>query len=204
MKPLDTQNFYELFEIPVDSTPDQIQQAFDLARKTYADGSLASYSLFDEKERKAIMRRIFLAHETLSDEKRRRLYDRDIGVLKEPENARKTAPMADLFSSMDSEPVKPISIREKPRPETLDGSRLREYRESLQIPLQEIAHKTRVNITYFEFLEKERYNSLPPPVYLRGYIKQYASHLGLDPSAVADRILSLVRGDGQSGEGHPS
>jgi curved DNA-binding protein CbpA len=210
MKPLREQNFYEIFEIPTSATREQIEQAYELAKKTYGDHSLAAYSLFDSEERKEIIRKIHLAYETLSDENRRRGYDQDMLGLAAPAKPAplvaepvKPAPM--VAASDPSNPPDPAlpaggrqagSSAEKYDPveiELLTGTELRKIRERRGIPLQEIANKTRINITYFEFLERNQYRSLPPAVYLRSYMIQYARLLGLDGDRVADRILSLVQ-----------
>jgi DnaJ-class molecular chaperone len=195
MKPLRDQNFYEVFEIAASATRVQIDQAYELAKKTYGDNSLATYSLFDSEERKEIIRKIHLAYETLSDENRRKQYDREVLGLAAPEKPAphapepvKVAPGAAAPASLKSsaETFEPIEI------ESLTGVQLRQIRERRGIPLQEIANKTRINITYFQFLEKNQFRSLPPPVYLRSYVIQYARLLGLDGDRVADRVLSLV------------
>ncbi len=211
MKPLPKQNFYEIFEIPVNATREQIEQAYALAKKTYGEHSLATYSLFDSEERKEIIRKIHLAHETLSDEDRRRQYDQDVLGLAAPGKSpqpvsepvtddpgtSKTVPgvAASDPSKASAGTLEPVEI------ESLTGSQLRQIRERRGIPLQEIADKTRINITYFEFLERNQYRSLPPSVYLRSYILQYARILGLDPVRVADRILSLVEQSRDSKQG---
>jgi DnaJ-class molecular chaperone len=195
MKPLREQNYYEVFEIPASATREQIEQAYELAKKTYGDNSLAAYSLFDSDERKEIIRKIHLAYETLSDEERRKQYDREVMGRTIPEKPFQAhtesvraapSPAAPDHSRTTAEKFEPVEI------ESLTGTRLRQIRERMGIPLQEIAGKTRINITYFEFLERNQYRSLPPPVYLRSYISQYAKILGLDSDRVADRILSLV------------
>jgi curved DNA-binding protein CbpA len=195
MKPLREQNYYEIFEIPPEATKKQIEQAYELAKKTYGDNSLASYSLFDSDERKELIRRIHLAYETLSDEERRKKYDMEvmgrsvpgpmIRTNPEPMEKHSTAAAA-VTIDPKVEKYEPIDVA------TLTGEQLRKIRERRGIPLQEIASKTRINITYFEFLERNQYRSLPPSVYLRSYISQYASVLGLDPKAVSERILSLA------------
>ncbi|MBI3811882.1 MAG: helix-turn-helix domain-containing protein [Nitrospirae bacterium] len=195
MKPLLEQNFYEVFEISTGATRAQIDQAYELAKKTYGDNSLAAYSLFDSEERKEIIRKIHLAYETLSDENRRSQYDRDLLGLAAPEKPAssvsesvKTAPVvaAPALPKSTGETMESVEI------ESLTGLDLRQIRERLGIPLQEIANKTRINITYFQFLEKNQFRSLPPSVYLRSYVIQYARLLGLDGDRVADRILWLV------------
>jgi len=203
MKPLREQNFYELFEIPAGATREQIEQAYALAKKTYGDQSLAAYSLFDSEERKEIIRKIHLAYETLSDENRKKQYDRDVLGLAVPEKPPQPAgPVKTTPAVAASEPPKSKDeIFEPAEIESLTGALLRQIRERRGIPLQEIADKTRINITYFEFLERNQYRSLPPSVYLRSYVFQYARLLGLDPVRVADRVLFLVEQSKGSGQG---
>jgi len=195
MKPIGEQNFYEIFEIPTTATREQIEQAYALAKKTYGDQSLATYSLFDSEERKEIIRKIHLAYETLSDEKRRRVYDQELSgqvvPLKSPRPV--SEPLGAETPVSGSDPQKPAAQTfESVHIESMTGSDLRQIRERRGIPLQEIASKTRINITYLEFLEKNQFRSLPPAVYLRSYVLQYARLLDLDPGRVADRILFLV------------
>ena len=195
MKPIGEQNFYEIFEIPTTATREQIEQAYALAKKTYGDQSLATYSLFDSEERKEIIRKIHLAYETLSDEKRRRAYDQEL--LGQAGPPKPLHPVSDSFKAAapvsKPDPQKPATPAFEPvNIESMTGIDLRQIRERRGLPLQEIASKTRINITYLEFLEKNQFRSLPPAVYLRSYVLQYARLLGLDASRVADRILFLV------------
>ena len=197
MKPIQEQNFYEIFDVPPTATRQQIEQAYELAKKTYGDNSLATYSLLSPEDRKEIMTKIRLAYETLSDEGRRRRYDQDVMGLPPRESpvrpttgTEATAAPVQTAPSLETAAEKPDAAL--PDIESLTGAQLKEFRERRKIPLQEIANKTRINITYLEYLEKEQYRSLPPPVYLRSYMIQYARMLGLDPTRVADRVLHLV------------
>ncbi|HTN43949.1 MAG TPA: helix-turn-helix domain-containing protein [Nitrospiria bacterium] len=195
MKPIGEQTFYEIFEIPTTATREQIEQAYALAKKTYGDQSLATYSLFDTEERKEIIRKIHLAYETLSDEKRRRAYDQELlGRVGPPiPSLPVSEPSVAAEPILGSEPEKAAARTFEPVDiDSMTGLELRQIRERRGIPLQEIASKTRINITYLEFLEKNQFRSLPPAVYLRSYVIQYARLLDLDAGRVADRILSLV------------
>ncbi|MEK6684074.1 MAG: helix-turn-helix domain-containing protein [Nitrospirota bacterium] len=181
------------------ATREQIEQAYALAKKTYGEQSLAAYSLFDSEERKEIIRKTHLAYETLSDENRKKQYDRDVLGLAVPEKPPQPAgPVKTTPAAAASEPPKDIAAPVEI--ESLTGTLLRQVRERRGIPLQEIADKTRINITYFEFLERNQYRSLPPSVYLRSYVLQYARILGLDPVRVADRVLFLVEQSKGSGK----
>jgi cytoskeleton protein RodZ len=59
------------------------------------------------------------------------------------------------------------------------GSYLRESRESRGISLDDAAQVTRIGRNYLLALEEERFDILPNPAYTRGFIRAYASFLGI-------------------------
>jgi len=75
--------------------------------------------------------------------------------------------------------------------ETL-GDYLKSKREALNISLQEIAQVTRIRRSILEAIEGNRYDLLPPKVFAQGFIKSYASYLGLDENEVIKRYSELV------------
>jgi len=66
------------------------------------------------------------------------------------------------------------------------GEKLRREREARGVSLQEISAATRVNIKFLEALEKNDYSEYQAPVFITGFLRSYANHLGLD----ADRIVA--------------
>lgn len=63
---------------------------------------------------------------------------------------------------------------------------LRREREVREVTLEEISAATLIGVRYLEALEDERWDDLPGDVYIRNYLRAYASHLGLDP----DRLIT--------------
>lgn len=47
---------------------------------------------------------------------------------------------------------------------------------------QEAANATRIRLKHLQALEGDRWGELPPPVYVRGYLRTYAAYLDLDPA----------------------
>lgn len=184
-------NFYELLEISPGATRVEIQKAYEMAKKTYSEDSLISYSLTDTQFRKAILGRIEEAFRVLGDDARRRQYDIDKGFRKPPAPVPRTAAETDRAVPARPQPPKPPTGEFDIALEEISGSRLKEVRERQGIPLQEVAEKTRINITYLQYIEAEKFSLLPAEVYLRGYLEQYARAICLAPGKVVEGYLRL-------------
>ncbi|MCX8006763.1 MAG: DUF4115 domain-containing protein [Coriobacteriia bacterium] len=61
------------------------------------------------------------------------------------------------------------------------GQRLANERRSRGKSMADISAATRIMASKLEALEHDRFDELPAPVYVRGYISAYARALGLDP-----------------------
>jgi cytoskeletal protein RodZ len=72
------------------------------------------------------------------------------------------------------------------------GEWLRQRREELGISLEQAEADTRIRLRYLEALESEEYDALPDPVVGRGFLRNYASYLDLDPQEAADRFSQKV------------
>lgn len=68
------------------------------------------------------------------------------------------------------------------------GAYLRRERGVRNISLDEISATTKINQTLLTFLEEDRHENLPNPIFVKGYLKAYASHVGLDPKDVITRF----------------
>jgi len=60
------------------------------------------------------------------------------------------------------------------------GTALHEARNRRKIELSEVEAATRIRLRYLSAIEKEEWDVLPGGVYTRGFIRTYASFLGLD------------------------
>ena len=74
------------------------------------------------------------------------------------------------------------------------GAHLRQLREARGVSLEEIARVTRVTASYLRALEADDYESLPVPVFTRGFIRAYCQALG-EP---ADEAMALFEGRSES------
>jgi cytoskeleton protein RodZ len=60
------------------------------------------------------------------------------------------------------------------------GQQLREAREARGLSVDDVARGTRIRAAYIRALEEEHFADLPAPVYVRGFLRNYATFLGLD------------------------
>ena len=70
------------------------------------------------------------------------------------------------------------------------GNWLRRQRELREISLREIADVTKISIRYLEALEQDRFDVLPAPVFAKGFLREYARYVGLDPDEVVNSYLT--------------
>ncbi len=66
------------------------------------------------------------------------------------------------------------------------GEVLRKKREELGLEISQIADQLRIKKDYLSCIEQDLFEKLPAPVYTMGYIKSYARHLDVDPTAILE------------------
>lgn len=70
------------------------------------------------------------------------------------------------------------------------GTWLRCQREGREIDLREIAEASKISLTYLQAFEEDRFDILPASVFAKGFLRQYARYVGLDPEEVINFYLS--------------
>lgn len=73
------------------------------------------------------------------------------------------------------------------------GEKLAKKRAALGYDIKEIERATRIRAKHIEYLEAGEWEKLPPDVYVRGFLKNYATFLKLDPVKVT-RVYLKERG----------
>jgi curved DNA-binding protein CbpA len=178
-----------VLDVARDASRAEIERAWALAAATWAEDSLAVYSLFGAEDAADARERVELAWRVLSDPEARRRYDATLAAPPPPPAPRPAfapppeapAPPAGLGPALRGldDPDDEAELAE------FDGGRLRRARLRRGLELDEIASITKINPTYLRFLEEEHFAGLPAPVYVRGFVVSYARCVGLDPRAVA-------------------
>ncbi len=222
MKHIENQDYYQILEVPYKASWGEIQKAYELAKMTYNKGSMATYSLFDFNERGRILDKIEEAYHVLSHPEKRVKYDHALETLipamaampvrvdapvpslasvAPPAPAGHVAP-AEVFTLSPASPVAAAATEITTSAEVMvhvletevvSGKTLKALREKQGVTLDDIADKTRINLNYLEYIESDSYGSLPAPVYIMGYLKQYAKISGIDSAIMEEYMKSYQR-----------
>lgn len=76
-----------------------------------------------------------------------------------------------------------------PEPTASVGTRLREAREKLGLPLRQIADRTRISVMALEAVERDDIKRLPGGIFTRAFLRAYAHEVGLDPDRIVEEFL---------------
>ncbi|MBI4082071.1 MAG: helix-turn-helix domain-containing protein [Candidatus Lambdaproteobacteria bacterium] len=71
------------------------------------------------------------------------------------------------------------------------GGVLQQARLLRGLTLEQLAEQTKIRRTYLQYIEEERFDVLPAPVYVRGFVMILANVLGLPPQQVAHDFMAL-------------
>lgn len=192
---------YELLEVPPTASFEDIRRANRRIRDVYGAESIAVSGLYDPASLEAVHRRLDLAYTTLMDAAKRKDYDLELfpdGVpmpLSSAAANEVSAPAARPPAKGDD----PATLAVRPPMPQIDartefsGPLLRQIREAVGVELREIAERSKIGMAYLQALEGEVFAKLPAPVYVRGFLAEYARALGLDPERVKQTYLDRYR-----------
>lgn len=200
LKKIEDLNFYDLLGLETPADPADVRKAYLQSVATYQPGSLASYGLVREEERRVILRKIEEAYQTLIDPEKREAYDERLrarGELSSLAPFRRStdkveiqdaAPRKDLRSFVrrlfgrdrrnDGENI-PGDAERKP-PNLIRGDLLRGVRLTRGISLDDVAAATKINVASLQALEEENYEALLEGLDYADLLRSYARYLGLD------------------------
>src|SRR5438093_9925050 len=83
------------------------------------------------------------------------------------------------------------------------GETLKRESELREISLRQISEATKINIRYLEALEENRFDALPGGLFNKGFIRAYATYIGVDGEAMVNSYLHELsaRGPGADSAG---
>jgi hypothetical protein len=172
-------DLYSALGLEPRASRDQVERAYRFCLELYGEGSVATYSLLEPTEAEQLRLQVREAYEVLVDVERRRAYDEGRGFL---------PPDSPVLTF----PAPPSTAPPTELPAVLTGADLRKLREARGISLRHIATVTKIGLRFLEYVEQDRFALLPAPVYLRGFLLEYARLVGIDPRRAADAYMKRI------------
>jgi curved DNA-binding protein CbpA len=218
--PSQNKNYYEVLEVPMEASPDDIHRGYLRAKNAYSQDSIALYSLMTKEECEQILDLIEEAYTILSDPNKRQQYDEARGfnqglsrsqrfvsnqpVTPEPQehHIRQNADSTNKHSMTKIVAKKRFGLdydvnadfeKEIEQTSEFTGEFLRRIREYKQVDLPRLADMTKISKTYLKNIEEEDIDKLPAEAYTRGFVFQYAKCLKLNPDLVATSYLYRIK-----------
>lgn len=190
-RPTEEQNLYELLEIYPGASEEEVRRAYKQVRDYFGTDGLAVSGVCDRAEREAYQQLAKEAHEVLVDRSKRRMYDRETFPDGFPTPSTRfedgRAVIGRVVSPHDSLPK--VELRED---QMVTGAFLGEIRRERGIELEDISNRAKISISYLRAIENESFLDLPAPVYVRGFVTEYARYLKVDPDrAVSDFMATF-------------
>lgn len=75
------------------------------------------------------------------------------------------------------------------------GQQLKAAREELGKSLSDMGQLTRIKVQQLQGLEEDNYDSIPAPMYVRGFMKLYAQKLGLNHEPLVEMYERIRKGE---------
>lgn len=192
---------YDVLELPSDARPHQVRAQGRVLRSLYED-ELGTYGLLAAAEREHQLAEVQKALAVLDDPERRREYDRMLRSQGHPgpwyEPADDSGSFAtEVVAPGGGPPPPPLDPEPPAEPPVLEpgermtGHWLRAMREHRRIDLEDLSQRLKITVTQLENIEAHRFDRLPDPVYLKGFLRSYARATGIDPDRLVDDFLAL-------------
>jgi flagellar biosynthesis protein FlhG len=202
-------NAYQLLEVPYNANAKDIQTAYPRLLEPYLETSPLTLSLYSREEREAIRDRLEEAYKTLITTSLRQRYDEELITAGDMEPDQRVSEYRELQqegghtaqpSAQPAETVEDTATRSLRLLESLleeievfDGPSLKAVREAQGVSIAEIVAETNIRSWYIESIEEERFDALPGLIYLKGFVRQVAAYLRLDPDRVLDDYLTRYK-----------
>jgi flagellar biosynthesis protein FlhG len=202
---------YRVLEVVPKASSKEIQASYHVLKRAFGLETTPLLPLLEDHDLRALLARVEDAYRHLIFLESRVAYDRSLvegGILK-PEDLRglhedsaelpagthEAAPLPVVEAGGEPVPA-PAPVQDAgpsapaaPRPVPMSGEALRAERERLGLGLEAISSRTKIRPSFLAALEEERWDRLPSPVFLRGFLREYAGCLGLPAEEVARALL---------------
>lgn len=218
MNLLNNTDYYEILDIPRDASPSKIRQARQSLLTLYKNDPVVADSFFNLEEKERIVEAIETAFAVLSDPEKKAAYDQthapespapvlgetgpaDTGELPADKCGGVVSPLlpdghgqncAGIMKNIEASSLQEEAqtlLANLSHQESISGQDIHALRKSLDLSADQVFAVTRINSAIIQSIEENRFEDLPPAIYLKSFLKNYAQVLCLDPDKLADGYL---------------
>jgi len=207
-------NLYLVLDLSPGVTQNEILHAYNRAKTTYSENSLAAYSLMDEGDSISVMDEIEEAYNVLCNPSKRREYDVRMGFepgkAEEKSSYTEFATRAGLTSKQEEKKshlsavpkMNPLDLNPEFEKEIeeiteLSGEFLRSLRLYRKISQDQLASMCKLSVTNIAAVEDEDPQSLSHPTYVRGHVVLMCQSLQLpNHNELAKSYISRLKESG--------
>lgn len=179
---MELQTCFERLGLTPEASMREVEKAFRELRDLYADESLATYSLLEYADRQETLDSLQSAYDRILQSR-----------LHPPSVDPGQAPLV-----VDEQHVLPEAriVCVDADPQLLPGLYLQQMREARGLSLRDVAERTKIGSFQLQGIEEQRFDVLPAPVYLRGFVKEFARVVEIpDSEALVDSFMVLYLND---------
>ena len=170
---------FDFFGLSHDASIDEVEKSFRELRNLYSEGSLATYSLLDDADRQEKLAALRKAYDRILQS-----YSHTPDSEVDPEREAGPFPAKSLTVNIDAD------LQQMP------GLFLQQSRKALGLSLQDVAKRTKVRASILQDIEEQRFDFLPAPVYLRGFLREFARMVNVpDADALIDAFMARDKND---------
>ena len=170
---------FDFFGLSDDASIDEVEKSFRELRNLYSEGSLATYSLLDDADRQEKLAALRKAYDRILQS-----YSHTTDSAVDPERGAGPFPAEVLKVNIDAD------LQQMP------GLFLQQSRKALGLSLQDVATRTKVRASILQDIEEQRFDFLPAPVYLRGFLREFARMVNVpDADALIDAFMTRYKND---------
>ena len=163
MNDIDLEKYFESLEITKDASFTEMKNSYIHLRNLYSKSNLSISPLIEslsKKKQKFIVKEI----------------DEAFRMLEQYYQEKKQESIKNKKEKIQKSRI--------PTFEVIGGEALKMIRKVLGIELEEIAFLSGVQVKHLNNIELERYDLLPPDIYVKTFLRKYASQLSLDSKKV--------------------
>jgi flagellar biosynthesis protein FlhG len=167
---------FNLLGLNTDASTREVERAYRELRELYSEESLATYSLLEYADRQEKLELLQTAYEEIVK----------LRLGKKDEVEATSLDAGECLTSAPHIVCVDADFRQRP------GAFLQQMREARGLSLNDVAERTKIGSFQLQGIEQQRFDILPAPVYLRGFLKEFSRVVQVqDVESLVDSFMTL-------------